>query len=134
MFVNKYHHSHSLKPLNLHRRGLRVFVRSSIHLLAMSLLDQLWDDTVAGPRPDKGLGKLRKQSTFSFRSSDSGKGTLLPAAFELYNLLKNMLTRIIIITFYLENSVILIVKVLLISIAYCDHQVLFWREFCFNYN
>ncbi|CAH1450807.1 dormancy-associated protein homolog 3 isoform X3 [Lactuca sativa] len=39
----------------------------------MSLLDQLWDDTVAGPRPDKGLGKLRKQSTFSFRSSDSGK-------------------------------------------------------------
>lgn len=87
-----------------------MFVRSSIHLLAMSLLDQLWDDTVAGPRPDKGLGKLRKQSTFSFRSSDSGKGTLLPAAFELYNLLKNMLTHIIIITFYLENSVILIVK------------------------
>ncbi|KAI3752535.1 hypothetical protein L2E82_24569 [Cichorium intybus] len=39
----------------------------------MSLLDQLWDDTVAGPRPDKGLGKLRKQSTFSFGSSDSGK-------------------------------------------------------------
>ncbi|XP_076893561.1 dormancy-associated protein homolog 3 [Bidens hawaiensis] len=39
----------------------------------MSLLDQLWDDTLAGPRPDKGLGKLRKQSTFSFRSSDSGK-------------------------------------------------------------
>ncbi|GKC41687.1 dormancy-associated protein homolog 3-like protein isoform X1 [Tanacetum coccineum] len=40
----------------------------------MSLLDQLWDDTVAGPPPDKGLGKLRKQSTFTFRSSDSGKG------------------------------------------------------------
>ncbi|XP_076925585.1 dormancy-associated protein homolog 3-like [Bidens hawaiensis] len=39
----------------------------------MSLLDQLWDDTLAGPRPDKGLGKLRKQSTFTFRSSDSGK-------------------------------------------------------------
>nr|XP_043620743.1 dormancy-associated protein homolog 3 isoform X3 [Erigeron canadensis] len=39
----------------------------------MSLLDQLWDDTVAGPRPEKGLGKLRKQSTFTFGSSDSGK-------------------------------------------------------------
>ncbi|KAI3694960.1 hypothetical protein L1987_77946 [Smallanthus sonchifolius] len=39
----------------------------------MSLLDQLWDDTLAGPRPDKGLGKLRKQPSFSFRSSDSGK-------------------------------------------------------------
>ncbi|XP_050224768.1 dormancy-associated protein homolog 3 isoform X1 [Mercurialis annua] len=38
----------------------------------MSLLDQLWDDTVAGPRPDSGLGKLRKQSTFNMRST-SGK-------------------------------------------------------------
>ncbi|XP_041020741.1 dormancy-associated protein homolog 3-like [Juglans microcarpa x Juglans regia] len=43
----------------------------------MGLLDQLWDDTVAGPRPDSGLGKLRKNSVFSFRSgsgkeSDSG--------------------------------------------------------------
>ncbi|CAN1784184.1 Dormancy-associated protein homolog 3 [Linum perenne] len=35
----------------------------------MSLLDQLWDDTVAGPRPDTGLGKLRKHRTFSFRST-----------------------------------------------------------------
>ncbi|ONM04341.1 Dormancy-associated protein homolog 3 [Zea mays] len=25
----------------------------------MGLLDQLWDETVAGPRPDSGLGKLR---------------------------------------------------------------------------
>ncbi|KAJ9557140.1 hypothetical protein OSB04_011754 [Centaurea solstitialis] len=39
----------------------------------MSILDQFWDDTVAGPRPEKGLGKLRKHSTFSFGSSDSGK-------------------------------------------------------------
>ncbi|KAK2965882.1 hypothetical protein RJ640_024726 [Escallonia rubra] len=38
----------------------------------MGLLDQLWDDTLAGPRPDTGLGKLRKHSTFSFRSN-SGK-------------------------------------------------------------
>ncbi|KAJ7973327.1 Dormancy/auxin associated family protein [Quillaja saponaria] len=38
----------------------------------MSLLDQLWDDTLAGPRPENGLGKLRKHQTFSFRSI-SGK-------------------------------------------------------------
>ncbi|KAJ8752522.1 hypothetical protein K2173_004810 [Erythroxylum novogranatense] len=38
----------------------------------MGLLDQLWDDTVAGPRPENGLGKLRKHSTFSFRPN-SGK-------------------------------------------------------------
>ncbi|XP_010528901.1 PREDICTED: dormancy-associated protein homolog 3 isoform X2 [Tarenaya hassleriana] len=35
----------------------------------MGLLDHLWDDTVAGPRPDNGLGKLRKHQTFSFRPS-----------------------------------------------------------------
>ncbi|CAJ2631679.1 unnamed protein product [Trifolium pratense] len=38
----------------------------------MGLLDQLWDDTVAGPRPENGLGKLRKQNTFAARSA-SGK-------------------------------------------------------------
>ncbi|KAI4295187.1 hypothetical protein MLD38_040566 [Melastoma candidum] len=37
----------------------------------MSLLDQLWDDTVAGPRPDNGLGRLRKFRTFD--RSGSGK-------------------------------------------------------------
>ncbi|KAF9621249.1 hypothetical protein IFM89_018334 [Coptis chinensis] len=31
----------------------------------MSLLDHLWDDTVAGPQPEHGLGKLRKFHTFS---------------------------------------------------------------------
>uniref|UniRef100_A0A7C8ZUW9 Uncharacterized protein n=1 Tax=Opuntia streptacantha TaxID=393608 RepID=A0A7C8ZUW9_OPUST len=35
----------------------------------MGLLEKLWDDTVAGPRPDSGLGRLRKFNTFSFRSS-----------------------------------------------------------------
>ncbi|XP_033134579.1 dormancy-associated protein homolog 3 isoform X2 [Brassica rapa] len=35
----------------------------------MGILDHLWDDTVAGPRPENGLGKLRKQHTFSFRPS-----------------------------------------------------------------
>ncbi|CAH9073839.1 unnamed protein product [Cuscuta epithymum] len=38
----------------------------------MNLLSHLWDDTVAGPPPDDGLGKLRKFSTFNSRS-DSGK-------------------------------------------------------------
>ena len=31
----------------------------------MGLLDKLWDDTLAGPRPETGLGRLRKQSSFS---------------------------------------------------------------------
>ncbi|KAK9076931.1 hypothetical protein SSX86_005266 [Deinandra increscens subsp. villosa] len=39
----------------------------------MSLLNKLWDDTIAGPPPEKGLGKLRKQSTLSFRSLNSEK-------------------------------------------------------------
>ncbi|KAL9267592.1 Dormancy-associated protein homolog 3-like protein [Drosera capensis] len=38
----------------------------------MGLLEKLWDDTVAGPQPENGLGKLRKYNTFSFRST-SGK-------------------------------------------------------------
>ncbi|KAF7847962.1 hypothetical protein BT93_B1406 [Corymbia citriodora subsp. variegata] len=38
----------------------------------MGLLDHLWDETVAGPTPDSGLGKLRKHNTFSSRSN-SGK-------------------------------------------------------------
>ncbi|XP_057502004.1 dormancy-associated protein homolog 3-like [Actinidia eriantha] len=38
----------------------------------MSLLDQLWDDTVAGPPPESGLGKLRKQPSFT-PPSRSGK-------------------------------------------------------------
>ncbi|KAK9292562.1 hypothetical protein L1049_020536 [Liquidambar formosana] len=38
----------------------------------MGLLDKLWDDTLAGPQPESGLGRLRKYSTFNFRPS-SGK-------------------------------------------------------------
>lgn len=29
----------------------------------MVLIDKLWDDVMAGPSPDKGLGKLRKSLT-----------------------------------------------------------------------
>ncbi|KAL2325551.1 hypothetical protein Fmac_024609 [Flemingia macrophylla] len=39
----------------------------------MGLLDHLWDDTVAGPRPENGLGKLRKHHTFAFRSASAAK-------------------------------------------------------------
>uniref|UniRef100_A0A0E0LVI3 Uncharacterized protein n=1 Tax=Oryza punctata TaxID=4537 RepID=A0A0E0LVI3_ORYPU len=35
----------------------------------MGLLDQLWDETVAGPRPDSGLGKLRNSSVPSSPAS-----------------------------------------------------------------
>ncbi|KAL6859203.1 hypothetical protein ACP4OV_018205 [Aristida adscensionis] len=37
----------------------------------MGLLDQLWDETVAGPPPDSGLGKLRKYASFSPSSSSA---------------------------------------------------------------
>lgn len=42
---------------------LSLFVTAAPSLLCniMGLLDKLWDDTVAGPRPENGLGKLRKQ-------------------------------------------------------------------------
>ncbi|KAL3814508.1 hypothetical protein ACJIZ3_015776 [Penstemon smallii] len=43
----------------------------------MGLLDQLWDDTVAGPRPDSGLGRLRKYSSFSFRSSSGNESEVV---------------------------------------------------------
>ncbi|KAJ8466502.1 hypothetical protein OPV22_029054 [Ensete ventricosum] len=39
----------------------------------MGLLDQLWDDTVAGPRPETGLGRLRKHSSFGLRSNSTIK-------------------------------------------------------------
>ncbi|XP_020221837.1 dormancy-associated protein homolog 3 isoform X2 [Cajanus cajan] len=47
----------------------------------MGLLDHLWDDTVAGPRPENGLGKLRKHHTFAFRSGsakESESGSVKP--------------------------------------------------------
>ncbi|XP_031377810.1 dormancy-associated protein homolog 3-like [Punica granatum] len=38
----------------------------------MGLLDHLWDDTVAGPPPETGLGKLRKLKSFG-SGANSGK-------------------------------------------------------------
>lgn len=37
----------------------------------MGFLHKLWDDTVAGPAPDSGLGKLRKYNSFAGRSSSA---------------------------------------------------------------
>ncbi|KAM0040465.1 putative dormancy/auxin associated protein [Helianthus debilis subsp. tardiflorus] len=71
-FVHKYLQDHSL--LNHSHLLLDHPLSLTLSLSpTMSLLDQLWDETLAGPRPDEGLGKLRKQSTFTFRSSDSSK-------------------------------------------------------------
>ncbi|KMZ74126.1 Dormancy/auxin associated protein, expressed [Zostera marina] len=38
----------------------------------MGLLDKLWDDTVAGPRPDTGLGRLRKFKSLSINTGITG--------------------------------------------------------------
>ncbi|CAK7356469.1 unnamed protein product [Dovyalis caffra] len=35
----------------------------------MGFLHKLWDETLAGPMPDTGLGKLRKYDSFSARST-----------------------------------------------------------------
>lgn len=46
----------------------------------MGLLDQLWDETVAGPPPDDGLGKLRRYSSFSpYSSSAAAAADVAPA-------------------------------------------------------
>ncbi|XP_021911076.1 auxin-repressed 12.5 kDa protein isoform X2 [Carica papaya] len=42
----------------------------------MVLLEKLWDDVVAGPQPDRGLGKLRKISTKPLNIKDvEGEGS-----------------------------------------------------------
>ncbi|KOM53761.1 hypothetical protein LR48_Vigan09g242000 [Vigna angularis] len=39
----------------------------------MVLLEKLWDDVVAGPQPDRGLGKLRKLTTLKTDEGESSK-------------------------------------------------------------
>ncbi|KAK7269373.1 hypothetical protein RIF29_22098 [Crotalaria pallida] len=56
--------------LNIHAPSLipeKLLLRSFF----MGLLDHLWDDTVAGPPPENGLGKLRKHHTFAFRPNST---------------------------------------------------------------
>ncbi|CAL9095348.1 Auxin-repressed [Musa troglodytarum] len=49
----------------------------------MSLLHHLWDDTVAGPLPDTGLGKLRKASSFSPSSLSAAAAAAAPVALQV---------------------------------------------------
>ncbi|XWS12617.1 hypothetical protein CRYUN_Cryun37aG0105600 [Craigia yunnanensis] len=41
----------------------------------MVLLEKLWDDVVAGPQPERGLGKLRKITTQPLSIKDEGEGS-----------------------------------------------------------
>ncbi|KAF1860729.1 hypothetical protein Lal_00000142 [Lupinus albus] len=49
------------------------FSLQNLLLFTMGLLDHLWDDTVAGPPPENGLGKLRRQHTFAFRPASANE-------------------------------------------------------------
>ncbi|KAK8580658.1 hypothetical protein V6N12_070917 [Hibiscus sabdariffa] len=40
----------------------------------MVLLDKMWDDVLAGPQPERGLGKLRKTATQPLSIKDEGEG------------------------------------------------------------
>lgn len=40
---------------------MEVFVLLPLNFWEMGLLDKLWDDVLAGPQPDQGLKKLRKE-------------------------------------------------------------------------
>ena len=44
----------------------------------MGLLDKLWDDTVAGPRPDTGLGRLRKPAAVKINDVAGEAATVIP--------------------------------------------------------
>ncbi|KAK9022684.1 hypothetical protein V6N11_002928 [Hibiscus sabdariffa] len=44
---------------------LRFFPSLEKKSLIMGILDKLWDETLAGPMPETGLGKLRKYNSFS---------------------------------------------------------------------
>ncbi|KAL5677559.1 hypothetical protein ACJX0J_013690, partial [Zea mays] len=74
----------SLSKQNAHHavagRPLRTYVGRARTGAYMGLLNQLWDDTVAGPRPDSGLGKLRKYASFSPSSSSSAAVAAAAAA------------------------------------------------------
>ncbi|XP_039049171.1 dormancy-associated protein 1-like isoform X1 [Hibiscus syriacus] len=40
----------------------------------MVLLDKMWDDVLAGPQPERGLGRLRKITTQPLSIKDEGEG------------------------------------------------------------
>ncbi|KAK2970361.1 hypothetical protein RJ640_030066 [Escallonia rubra] len=41
----------------------------------MVLLDKLWDDVLAGPHPERGLGRLRKITPKPLNTKDEGEGS-----------------------------------------------------------
>ncbi|XP_009767956.1 dormancy-associated protein 1-like isoform X1 [Nicotiana sylvestris] len=41
----------------------------------MVLIEKLWDDVMAGPQPDKGLGKLRKYISVQTTGGEGGEGS-----------------------------------------------------------
>ena len=41
----------------------------------MVLLDQLWDDVVAGPQPERGLKQLKRVYTTHHTTTDGGEGS-----------------------------------------------------------
>lgn len=43
----------------------------------MGLLDKLWDDVLAGPQPDQGLKKLRKERLAAHGLSDAFQDGML---------------------------------------------------------
>ncbi|CAN1827871.1 Dormancy-associated protein homolog 4 [Linum perenne] len=47
----------------------------------MGFLHKLWDETLAGPTPEAGLGKLRKYDSFSSSPSSLFANSLQPATF-----------------------------------------------------
>ncbi|ESW20135.1 hypothetical protein PHAVU_006G183600 [Phaseolus vulgaris] len=48
----------------------------------MVLLEKLWDDVVAGPQPERGLGKLRKLTTLK---TDEGESSRLQKSLSMPN-------------------------------------------------
>lgn len=44
----------------------------------MGFLHKLWDETLAGPAPESGLGKLRKYDSFHARSSPPLADAVIP--------------------------------------------------------
>lgn len=49
----------------------------------MVLIDQMWDEVVAGPQPQRGLGKLRKVTTVNEKGGDT-ELLISPISMHLY--------------------------------------------------
>ncbi|KAI4331327.1 hypothetical protein MLD38_029520 [Melastoma candidum] len=55
----------------------------------MGFLHKLWDETLAGPAPESGLGKLRKYDSFSGSRSHSSPSDIVPPVTRSITVLKN---------------------------------------------